>query len=528
MRPSPKTLIERLTPAPRRALALLCAMFSLIIIAATAAGSKVYRDQVMADVRRHAQHATGILEERVRGVLAAAEITRLCAAEAVAAVAAGRHAREDLSALLDHIGKVVPSHTIRLHDGVGAATEAAVRFRPVAPSGGAGGVAFTVSHRIEGPDGRIGGSVVTAVAHGALADVLTTLPNGSSLELFRGDGELLFQAGSPDGDGAEPIVSRRGIADHGLTLNAAIPNGEVRRLAESFTATVAQAAAGAIGTVWLLFGVAWTSARRAERAMAVKHLSNRRLKNAVVRLNQARKDAESANLAKSRLLAAITHDLHQPLTACHLFLRRAATSSGGEARELIEKASTAVEMLSQMLRTLIEEADLGGPQGAAPDLFRTRVVDVLHAVHLTFAEAAAEKGLELRVVHCDLAVRSEPFLLRRALSNLVANAVDYTEAGKVLVGCRRRGDLLEFQVWDTGPGIPEARIPDLFQEYRRYAVEKAQLSAGLGLGLTVVRDIAQTLGHSLDVRSVVGKGSCFSLGVPIAEALPSQREALTA
>ena len=123
--------------------------------------------------------------------------------------------------------------------------------------------------------------------------------------------------------------------------------------------------------------------------------------------------------------------------------------------------------------------------------------------------------LDLHVVRCRLSVRSDPRLLAQMMRNLVSNAVKYTTAGKILVGCRRRGDRLLIEVWDTGIGIPADQLSSIFEEFRQLDNPARERSKGLGLGLAIVQRLAELLGHAIDVRSRPGKGSVFSVEVPL-------------
>jgi CheY-like chemotaxis protein/anti-sigma regulatory factor (Ser/Thr protein kinase) len=132
---------------------------------------------------------------------------------------------------------------------------------------------------------------------------------------------------------------------------------------------------------------------------------------------------------------------------------------------------------------------------------------------------AAAKGLALTVVPCGLAVDSDPAYLRRILQNLIGNAIRYTLRGRVLVGARRRGGMVRLEVWDTGPGIPEEAQDDIFKEFHRLNA-RASASEGMGLGLAIVERACALLGHPLELRSVVGRGTCFLVQVPRSETGP--------
>src|SRR6202035_5646060 len=132
-----------------------------------------------------------------------------------------------------------------------------------------------------------------------------------------------------------------------------------------------------------------------------------------------------------------------------------------------------------------------------------------------FAYHETDDRLDWRVVESGLNVRSDPRLLAQMIGNLVSNAVKYTEAGTVLLGCRRRGDKLRIEVWDTGIGIPAEQLSAIFEEFHQLGNPARERSKGVGLGLAIVQRLADLLGHAIDVRSRPGKGSMFSVEVPI-------------
>ena len=153
------------------------------------------------------------------------------------------------------------------------------------------------------------------------------------------------------------------------------------------------------------------------------------------------------------------------------------------------------------------------------------VAELFEQIERQFAPLATRRGLRLRVTRPRCRVRSDRVLLRRILQNLVSNALRYTQRGGVLVSCRRRGDHVELQVWDTGPGIPEQHQRAIFDEFRRLDRPSPWGEQGLGLGLSICHRIALLLGHELGVRSNVGRGSVFRVRVPIST--PSATPAAT-
>ena len=143
----------------------------------------------------------------------------------------------------------------------------------------------------------------------------------------------------------------------------------------------------------------------------------------------------------------------------------------------------------------------------------------MRQIELEFSPLAAAKGLELKYVPCSLVVRSDRRLLRRLVQNLVSNAIKYTPAGRVLIGCRRCGDRLRIDVYDTGVGIPESQRRDIFIEFRRLE-QGARIARGLGLGLSIVERVARVLGSTIELDSTAGGGSHFAVAVPLSNAVP--------
>jgi signal transduction histidine kinase len=221
---------------------------------------------------------------------------------------------------------------------------------------------------------------------------------------------------------------------------------------------------------------------------------------------------ELANQAKSRFLAAASHDLRQPLHALGLFVAQLhSATSANERLRAIERVDAAVATMNELFNALLDISKLDA--GAlAPQKSDFSVLQLLRRLETTFAGAAREKGLSFRVCQSNAWLHTDFILLERILINLVANAVRYTSKGGVLIGCRRRGDALRIEVWDTGPGIPPDQRQKIFGEF--YRIGEAGHGAGLGLGLAIVDRLCRLLDHPLDLRSTVGKGSRFGVTVP--------------
>ena len=170
--------------------------------------------------------------------------------------------------------------------------------------------------------------------------------------------------------------------------------------------------------------------------------------------------------------------------------------------------------MTGMLNTLLDinQIEVGAVKAEIADFPVNELFDRLRD-ELTYHAQAA--GLALRVLPCALSIRSDPRLLEQMIRNLLSNALKYTQRGKVLVGCRRRGEKLRIEIWDTGIGIPASELQAIFEEYHQLDNAARQRSHGLGLGLSIVKSLGELLGHRIRVRSLQGKGSVFSIEVPL-------------
>jgi len=240
-------------------------------------------------------------------------------------------------------------------------------------------------------------------------------------------------------------------------------------------------------------------------------------------LEKAKAAADAAVVAKSRFLAAASHDLRQPLQTLTLIQGLLAKSvRTEESSRLVARLDTTLGSMSSMLDTILDinriEAGVVRP---VPIAFR--VGDMLARLKEEFDYLAHAKHLSLRVVNCTATIRSDPTLLEQIVRNLLSNAIKYTSAGKVLLGCRRRAGGLSIEVWDTGVGIPETEFRSIFDEYRQLDGIGRHRRLGLGLGLAIVERLGVALGHPISVRSRIGMGSGFAVAVPTVEAGPVER-----
>jgi len=233
------------------------------------------------------------------------------------------------------------------------------------------------------------------------------------------------------------------------------------------------------------------------------------------RVEQRTREAEAAQQSKARFLAAVSHDVLQPLNAARLFT--SALREQGDGREqarLAERVDASLRAAEDLLDGLLDisRLDAGVLQPEPADFDVTTLLRELAAQH---TPTAASRGLELRlrVPSAPLWVHSDRRLLRRALQNFLANALRYTRQGGVLMTSRMRDGAVELQVWDTGPGISPHHLEQIFEEFRRFE-HPGRGERGLGLGLSICQRISRTLDHPLRVRSRVGTGSVFSIQVP--------------
>jgi signal transduction histidine kinase/CheY-like chemotaxis protein len=257
-----------------------------------------------------------------------------------------------------------------------------------------------------------------------------------------------------------------------------------------------------------------------QRALELERL-NLELTAQLAELTAMREEAERASKAKTRFLASASHDLRQPMHAISLLvgiLRKRVVDA--EEQLLVGKIETSVQAMENLFGSLLDISKLDA--GAVkPSISSFPIENVLRLIELNYTPLAQEKGLALRVMRSGAVVSSDAQLLERILGNLVANAIRYTPEGRVLVGCRRRGETVQALVFDTGTGIPTEYLDEIFDEFFQIADSERDRSKGLGLGLSIVRRSAELLGHRLVVRSRPGRGSVFGIEIPVVSAAPN-------
>jgi two-component system CheB/CheR fusion protein len=245
-------------------------------------------------------------------------------------------------------------------------------------------------------------------------------------------------------------------------------------------------------------------------------------------LELAQQRSDEANAGKSRFLAAASHDLRQPLQTLILLQALMARGAAGEKQQkLVLRLGETIESISGMLNTLLDinQIDLGIIR---PELSSFTPADMLARLHEELGLQATAKGLSFRVVPCSVLIRSDQRLLEQMIRNLISNAFKYTRTGRVLVGCRRHGKHLRFEVWDTGIGIAKADMETIFEEYRQLDNAARERSLGLGLGLPIVQRLADLLRHRIHVRSRAGHGSMFAIEVARDQGPPAEPPSGTA
>lgn len=254
----------------------------------------------------------------------------------------------------------------------------------------------------------------------------------------------------------------------------------------------------------------------AQRLQQGRDELEQRVAQATAALREKKEEAEAATRDKTRFLAAATHDLRQPTHALGLLVARLAQlPHDAEARHLLLQLEAAVRSTQRLLDALLDVSQLEARTDQAQPM-PVAMADLLDALRHNFAPLALEQGLRLRVRPSAHWVRSDPVLLYRILLNLVSNALRHTRHGGVLVACRlqRAEELLRIEVWDSGVGIAPEHQGEIFKEFFQIHNPERDRRKGLGLGLTIVQRTARLLGHRLELSSVPGQGTRFTLTLP--------------
>jgi len=234
-------------------------------------------------------------------------------------------------------------------------------------------------------------------------------------------------------------------------------------------------------------------------------------------LTEAKGVAEAANQSKTRFLTAVSHDLMQPLNAARLFsaaLSHQDDALPADARELVRHLDSSLRSAEDLISDLLDISRLENGR-ITPDRHAFVLNNLFDTLGAEFKVLAAEHGVDFRLRGSRLRVDSDIKLLRRILQNFLTNAFRYAK-GRVLLGVRRKGQQLRLEVWDRGPGIPDDKRKVIFEEFKRLDSHQTRAEKGLGLGLAIADGLCRVLGHQLEVRSWPGKGSVFSVTIPLA------------
>jgi PAS domain S-box-containing protein len=245
----------------------------------------------------------------------------------------------------------------------------------------------------------------------------------------------------------------------------------------------------------------------------------------VTNQRETERQLAEANRAKSRFLAAASHDLRQPLQALNLLNGAASRQAGEHAtlKAIFEQQQRALDSMSGLLNSLLDISKLdSGLVALRPAHFAME--EVLERLRADFGEQAQAKGIELVIDRSAESAHTDPELLGQILMNLVSNALRYTASGRIAVSCRRQGEKLCCAVADTGFGIERQHVDRIFEEF--YQIDSGtRRPEGLGLGLSIVKRLSVLLGLDLDVESTPGRGSVFSVSVPVGEMVAERESA---
>jgi len=244
------------------------------------------------------------------------------------------------------------------------------------------------------------------------------------------------------------------------------------------------------------------------------------------RLREAKREAEQANLSKTKFLAAVSHDLLQPLNAARLFTSALLEQPvPDKVASLVNSVSHSLEDVESLLGTLVDISKLDAGV-IKPDISIFKINSLIDNIAAEYEHVASAESLRFSYQPSSAVVVSDMTLLARILRNLLSNAARYTSTGgRILLGCRRSATTLKIQVWDTGCGIPADKLEEIFLEFKRVQQARPVQDKGLGLGLAIVDKISKMLSHPISVRSVEGKGSLFTLEVPLGVLAPATDQA---
>ena len=406
--------------------------------------------------------------------------------------------------------------------------------------------AFHISRRIEDSSGRLLGIAVVGFDAPVFSEFHRSLDLGhdSNLTVVRRDGQIVMRQPDP----ARYVGKLANTGPITTMLAAGLSEGVVRtispldqverlrgfRLVPRYDVVVAVgmamddvlelwweilwgSMAGLVALLAVLGGMARQALAALDREAALIDGLEATLSQRTTEAETRAREARLANESKTRFLAAASHDLRQPLQAAGMFAEvLAGRLEDTPDMPIVDKLRQSLDATQLLLTTLLDVSTLeAGHVEAHPTAFP--LAPLLSNLADQLELEAQTRKLDFKVVLTDSWVISDPVLLERVVRNLLVNAFRYTKTGGVLLGCRKRGQDVAICVVDTGVGIPQDKFSAIFEDFTRLADKGRGPDRGLGLGLSVVRRTAQLLRHPVEVTSTVGKGSCFSVVVPLAK-----------
>jgi signal transduction histidine kinase/CheY-like chemotaxis protein len=392
--------------------------------------------------------------------------------------------------------------------------------------------AFIMAVPIKGQDGKLAGMLVEAATLDHVTDAVTSahLERTGHAFLMTNTGVLIADRGVPMLRKLQDFRSHPAFAaaQHGdgfyhYPYRGSAKIAELRHTDFGWTVVAQQQETESMAAVsqanrnaWLLLALT-TAAVTVLSALVARGFARRIARNTRT-LEAAKAEAEQANRSKTSFVAAAVHDLMQPLNAARMFadaVRSRLTSAAD--REVMDGIDSALEAEDEILSTLLDISRL--ESGTLEVHERDFPLEtLLETLGREFGILARARGIRLRVRRCSAVVHSDEALLRRILQNYLSNAIRYCRRGRVLMGCRRAGSALRIEVWDTGPGIAREHYRRIFLEFQRLDTGGPSSERGAGLGLAIVERIARRLGHRIGLRSWTGRGSVFSVEVPLVSA----------
>ncbi len=390
---------------------------------------------------------------------------------------------------------------------------------------------FTLTRRRLDADGRFVGTVTAGIntAYFTAFNRHLGLGEGAVSGIYRTDGTIIVRLpATPDREagieGTALLTQARTTLSGSLRVVSPVDGGDRLMAYHRIEGTSVFVAAGIrmdtvleswrgrvmwlIPTALLLVAAGVMAGRALIRALD-------RQEQTMAALETMRAAAEKAHAAKSRFMAAASHDLRQPIQALRLFLGILdETLEKPNHRQIAQHATRALEASERLLSSLLDASRLDAG-GITPAIRPVPLEAVLDPIATETGPQASDKGLRFLYHPLDVAVLTDPALLERMVRNLLANAIRYTPRGGLMLGCRRRDGCVRIEVWDTGPGIPPTKLSAIWDEFYQIGSRPGG-EKGLGLGLSIVQRLGALLKHPTDVQSREGRGSVFSITVPLA------------